>query len=209
MLEKLLKDFKKQKLDLQDEELNSVHGYEGIMQDLTDNIENAEAEIARKTKVKAEKEQEKADAEADLAQTTADRDEDQKYLDDLTALCTQKRADFEKRQALRAGELEAIQKAIDIIGGEAVSGAADKHLPSLMQNTGAAALAQLRSNEKSPLQVRVAAFLANRADVLHSKLLSLIAQKAEDDPFKKVKKMIKDLIYKLMEEAREEAEHKR
>jgi len=58
------------------------------------------------------------------------------------------------------------------------------------------------------LQERVAAFLASRADVLKSKLLSLVAQKAADDPFKKVKKMIKDLVYKLMEEAREEAEHK-
>jgi len=36
----------------------------------------------------------------------------------------------------------------------------------------------------------------------------LVAQKVADDPFKKVKKMIKDLIYKLMEEARQEAEHK-
>merc|ERR1719443_1704296 len=36
----------------------------------------------------------------------------------------------------------------------------------------------------------------------------MIAQRAEEDPFKKVKKMIKDLVYKLMEEAREEAEHK-
>merc|ERR1719389_1433263 len=154
MLEKLLKDFKKQKLDLQDEELNSVHGYEGIMQDLTDNIENAEAEIARKTKVKAEKEQDKADAEADLAQTTADRDEDQKYLDDLTALCTQKRADFEKRQELRQGELDAIQKAIEIISSASVAGAAEKHLPTLMQQTEGLALAQLRSHEKSPVQER-------------------------------------------------------
>jgi len=207
MLEKLKKQFKKQKLDLQDEEMTAQHGYESIMQELTDNIENAEAEIARKSKVKAEREQDKADAEKDLAQTTADRDEDQKYLDDLTALCTQKRSDFEKRQELRAGELEAIQKAIDIIGSASVAGAADKHLPSLMQNTGVA-LAQLRSSEKNPLQERVAAFLASRADVLHSKLLSLVAQKASDDPFKKVKKMIKDLVYKLMEEAREEAEHK-
>merc|ERR1719399_119644 len=76
-----------------------------------------------------------------------------------------------------------------------------------MQSTGVA-LAQLRSSDKSPLQARVAAFLASRADVLKSKLLSLIAQKAEDDPFKKVKKMIKDLVFKLMEEAREEAEAK-
>merc|ERR1719399_2074208 len=36
----------------------------------------------------------------------------------------------------------------------------------------------------------------------------MIAQRTEEDPFKKVKKMIKDLVYKLMEEATEEAEHK-
>merc|ERR1719421_330008 len=114
MLEKLKGQFRQQRTDLQEEEMNAQYAYESIMQTLTDNIENAEAEIARRSKVKAEREQDKADAEKDLASTTADRDEDQKYLDDLTALCTQKAADYEKRQELRAGELEAIQKAIDI-----------------------------------------------------------------------------------------------
>jgi len=207
MLEKLKKQFGEQKLNLEEEEMNAQHGYEGIMQELTDNIENAEAEIARRSKVKAEREQDKADAEKDLAQTTADRDEDQKYLDDLTALCTQKRADFAKRQELRQGELDAIDKAIEIISSASVAGAAEKHLPQLLQSS-AISLAQLRSKEQNPLQERVASFLASRADVLKSKLLSLVAQKAADDPFKKVKKMIKDLIYKLMEEARQEAEHK-
>merc|ERR1719399_1803844 len=111
MLEKLKKQFKDQKLKLEEDEMNAQYSYESIMQELTDNIENAEAEIARRTKVKAEREQDKADAEKDLAQTTSDRDEDQKYLDDLTALCAQKKTDFAKRQELRAGELEAIQKA--------------------------------------------------------------------------------------------------
>merc|ERR1719420_287817 len=207
MLEKLKKQFKDQKLQLEEDEMTAQHGYESIMQDLTDNIENAEAEIARKSKVKAEREQDKADDEKELAQTTADRDEDQKYLDDLTALCTQKRSDFAKRQELRGEEIETIEKAIEILSSATVAGAGEKHLPSLIQNAGVA-LAQLRSNEKSPLQERVAAFLASRADVLKSKRLSLVAQKAGDDPFKKVKKMIKDLIFKLMEEAREEAEHK-
>merc|ERR1712190_238845 len=38
--------------------------------------------------------------------------------------------------------------------------------------------------------------------------LSALAQHASEDPFRKVKKMIKDLIVRLMEEANDEAEHK-
>merc|ERR1719502_793302 len=43
---------------------------------------------------------------------------------------------------------------------------------------------------------------------LNSRVLSALATHAAEDPFKKVKKMIKDLIVRLMEEANEEAEHK-
>jgi len=207
MLVSLKAQFSKQKLEMEENELNAKHGYESIMQELTDNIENAEAEIARRSKVKAEREQDLADAQKDLAQTTADRAEDQKYLDDLTALCAQKASDFEKRQELRAGEIEAIEKAMEIISSGSVAGAADKHLPALVQGAGVA-LTQLRSKDQNPLQRRVAEFLAGRGQDMKSKLLSLVAQKVADDPFTKVKKMIKDLIVKLMEEATEEAEHK-
>ena len=50
MLEKLKKQFKDQRTKLEEDEMNAQDAYEGIMQELTDNIENAEAEIARKTK---------------------------------------------------------------------------------------------------------------------------------------------------------------
>merc|ERR1719272_2220422 len=55
---------------------------------------------------------------------------------------------------------------------------------------------------------RVAAFLQSRANKLNSRYLSLVAARVQADPFKKVKKMIKDMIVKLMEEANAEAEHK-
>merc|ERR1711981_1299448 len=57
-------------------------------------------------------------------------------------------------------------------------------------------------------QNRVAQYLQAQATKLNSRVLSAIAVRVSDDPFKKVKKMIKDLIVRLMEEANEEAEHK-
>jgi len=47
-----------------------------------------------------------------------------------------------------------------------------------------------------------------RAAKLNSRVLSAVAERASSDPFQKVKKMIKDLITRLMEEANDEAEHK-
>merc|ERR1719181_1944705 len=60
----------------------------------------------------------------------------------------------------------------------------------------------------NPVQQRVAGFLKNRANRLNSKILSLISVRVAEDPFKKIKKMIEDMVSKLMEEANEEAEHK-
>merc|ERR1719198_133855 len=58
------------------------------------------------------------------------------------------------------------------------------------------------------MQQRVATFLRDRADQFDSRLLAAAAEKVDADPFKKVKKMLKDLMVRLMEEANEEAEHK-
>merc|ERR1719169_246992 len=58
------------------------------------------------------------------------------------------------------------------------------------------------------MQHRVASFLKRRAKKMNSRILSLIAVRVEEDPFKKIKKMIQDMVNKLMEEANEEAEHK-
>merc|ERR1712203_611866 len=47
-----------------------------------------------------------------------------------------------------------------------------------------------------------------QAKQLNSRLLSALSVRVAADPFGKVKKMIKDLLVRLMEEANEEAEHK-
>jgi len=206
MLEKLLDKFISERTDLEKEEMNSKHAYDMLMQDLTAQIEQATADKDSKSETKAKKLQAKANAEGDLTDTTTTRDADEKYLGDLTATCEQKASDFESRQQLRAEELEAIAKAIEILSSDSVSGNAEKHLPSLLQTS--KSLAQLRASVHGSNQDRAADYLRQRAQALNSRVLSALAVKAGDDPFGKVKKMIKDLIVRLMEEANEEAEHK-
>jgi len=206
MLEKLLDKFVDERTTLEKEEMNSKHAYDMLMQDLNAQIAQGTQDRDEKAESKAAKLQAKADAQGDLKDTTTTRDADSKYLADLTATCEQKASDFESRQQLRADEIVAIEKAIEIISSGAVAGNAAKHLPSMLQK--ASSFAALRADLKTQAKTRVAQYLASRAKQLNSRVLSTLAARVNDDPFTKVKKMIKDLIVRLMEEANEEAEHK-
>merc|ERR1719428_2652342 len=206
MLNKLLDEFIAERTTAEKEESDSVHAYQMLTQDLNNNIEQTTAARDEKAALKAKKLQAKADAEGDLTDTTTTRDDDVKYLEDMTAECEQKAADFESRQKLRDEEIEAITKAIEIISSSSVKGNSEKHLPQLLQ--GKTALAQLRADGVSPTQKKVAAYLRMQSKQLNSRLLGALAMRVDADPFKKIKKLIKDLITKLLEEANEEATHK-
>merc|ERR1711879_899335 len=205
MLEKLLDEFIEERKTLEKVETDSIHAFNLMVHDLTTQINQATTDREAKADSKAKNLQAKADAEGDLTDTTTTRDADQKYLDDLVATCEQKATDFESRQQLRTEELEAIAKAIEIISSGAVSGNADKYLPTLVQKQ---SLVSLRADAQSQSQSHAAAYLKVMAKRLNSRVLLAVADRAAADPFKKVKKMIKDLITRLMEEANEEAEHK-
>merc|ERR1719199_278611 len=118
MLENLKEKFEDELRDLEKEEMN--------------------AEMNAKAKIKSEKEEAAAEAKGDLADTTSMQKEDSKYLSELGAQYTQKSADFESRQQLRAEELEAIQKAIEILAS-GVAGRSEKYGVALVQGKGKAA----------------------------------------------------------------------
>merc|ERR1719439_153244 len=140
--------------------MNSKQAYDMLMQDLNAQVDQAKSDVDIKSASKAKKLQAKATAEGDVADTTSTKNEDQKYLTDLVATCEQKATDFESRQQLRAEELEAIAKAIEIVSSGAVAGNADKHLPSLVQS---ASLAQLRtSTTEGAKRSRVSEYLQSR-----------------------------------------------
>jgi len=206
MLEKLLDKFIDERTAAEKEEMNSKHAFDMLIQDLSAQLDQAKTDRSEKAVTKAKKLQAKADAEGDLKDTTTTKEADEKYLADLTATCEQKASDFESRQQLRTEELEAVNKAIEILSSDKVTGNSEKYLPQFVQK--GHSLAQLRSGSTSSLQQRAADFLRDQGKRLNSRVLLAVASRTSDDPFSKVKKMIKDLLVRLMEEANEEAEHK-
>jgi hypothetical protein len=205
MVKDLGAKFKEEKYAVETEFAKKEHASQMVVQDLTDNLERANKEFSMKSSTKSQREKDKAEAEGDLADTTAAEAEDTTFLADLTKECATRAEEFENNQVIRAGEIQALMKAIEIMSGAAVGGGT-AHLPSLVQES--SSFAQLRSSAFSPMQHRVASFLQRRARATNSRILSLIAVRVSEDPFKKIKKMIQDMVDKLMEEANEEAEHK-
>jgi len=211
MLEKMQDKFIAERTNLEKEEVTTKQAFAMFVQDLENQISQAGEDTTEKTVTKTKTQQLKAQKTDDLKEETKSYNDDTKFLNDLTADCTIKQNDFVARQQLRTDELTAINKAVSIIGGSAVKGSGEKHLPkgSLIQIKHAS-FGQLRSEISLNLQMqsRMVSFLHARAAKYNSRVLEAVAVHAGADPMKKVKKMIKDMIVKLLNEANKEAGHK-
>merc|ERR1719238_2195699 len=205
MLTDLKEKFEDERRKLEKDEVGSEHAFELMCMDLDGTVERATKARTAKASTKAAREEAAAQAKGDLSDTTSSRDEDSAYLSALDAQCSQKSSDFESRQELRDEELEAIDKAIEIVASPELAGAAEKNLTP----GGSAFSLALRGGAASPVQRQGAAFIESRASKLNSRVLSMLAIKiGETNIFAKVKKMIDEMITKLIEQANEEATHK-
>merc|ERR1719201_1085724 len=195
MLKKLLFKFKKELHDCEQEELKRKAAHDSVIMDLNNQImlttESKNLEIA----TKAERDETAAEKKGLLADTQKAKADDEAYLSTLKAECKMAAEDFENRQQLRTEEMEAIEKATEILKSGSVTGMADKHLPGFMQRA-----FPFRGSASSPTTTRsISKFLADRAAETGSKLLGLVAQKVDAaaqskipgfDPISQVKKMM-------------------
>jgi len=198
-------DFRKQLGTTQKEEMNSQHAYNMAASDHKDFIENSERAVDEMGKEKNRKTEQKALDTKQKQATEGVKAENEKTLSEMTTECTEKRLSFQEKQQLRAEEIEAIAKAIEILSSSEVSGNAEKYL-ALPQRKGAS-LAQAGSLRASGVHRRVREFLEHEGERLKSQRLVMLAEKVMADPFAKVKSMIDAMITRLLEEANQDAQH--
>jgi hypothetical protein len=209
MMEKLAAKLQDEKSQLESEEMSAKHSFDMMTQSLTDQVEQHLETRNSKVVTKKQAEESSASAKGDLTDTQKVLGEDTKYLEDLQIDCATKTKEFNARQKLRGEELDTLDQAIEIIADGSVSGAAEKHLGLVQVGKKQTSFVQLRSdNSRKPTQQLVKSFLKAQGQRLGSNLLSALAMRVGSDQFGKVKKMIQDMVVKLMEEATEEAEHK-
>mmetsp|Transcript_55237 Transcript_55237/g.103564 ORF Transcript_55237/g.103564 Transcript_55237/m.103564 type:complete len:681 (+) Transcript_55237:40-2082(+) len=211
MLEKLEGQFTEEKDAVKKAELEKKNAFKTLIAGLDTENKDATKSKDSKLKEKASISAQKAKDQGELEDTTATRKEDAKYKKDLEMSWSERTAEFKSRQTLRSEELEAIGKAIDIISGEAVTGSAEKHLPTLLQMKTALAIVERERSERSlrtPSFTKVADFLQQKAAALQSQELAALALRVKADPIDKVKEMIENMITRMGEELAAEATKK-
>merc|ERR1719261_1333185 len=110
--------------------MNSKHAYNMVQQDLVDSIENANKDVEEKTAEKEAKNEKRAMDKKELASTIEMKAADEETLKNLDTECKQKTLSFEEKQQLRADEIGAIEKAIEILSDGRV-GAGGQHISAV------------------------------------------------------------------------------
>eukprot|EP00928_Gymnodinium_smaydae_P059728 TRINITY_DN4314_c0_g1_i1.p1 TRINITY_DN4314_c0_g1~~TRINITY_DN4314_c0_g1_i1.p1 ORF type:complete len:675 (+),score=171.35 TRINITY_DN4314_c0_g1_i1:54-2027(+) len=210
LLENLLKKFKAELDSEVTAEGEKAHNYDLLMIHLSNAITKSKSDRDDKSVNKAKIAEASANAKGELASTRKAKAEDQKFLADMTAQFGAKTSTFKENQKVRADELEALKKAIDIIASPEVADSYTEHIKSFAQvkpHRASAVLLQTRRASLSAAQ-RASELLLKRAGVLSSDRLSTLAAAMTTSPFDKVIDMVQSLIEKLKAEAASEAEHK-
>jgi len=214
LLEDLLDKTKVQKNELDQFEFDLKAVYDEEMVEANNALRFAEKDHAEKSALSEKKSEEMNTLKEERDEETTDMNSDQAFLDTLTSKCEDASLLFDQRSKSRAAELTALAKATTELqeGGAADSYGAEGKLNGFMQKK--VSLLQIRKHRHAGSKLaaiqQAEVLLADAADRTKSSILSSAAarMKVSEDHFVKVRGLIKDLISKLKQDAKEEAAQK-
>merc|ERR1719512_344941 len=210
MLEGLLAKFKSELADVEEAESNSAHEFSLTELHLSNTIAKDTSDRDEKVVTKGKRAADSAKAKGELSETRTALAADENLKAEIQATFQSKTDTYTENQKVRAAELAAVSKAIEIISSGAVSGSYAKHinLAQVPPQKVTGFLQLGRSRHRFSAKQQVADLLSRQATSLSSQELASLAQAVKDNPFEKVIGMIEDLIARLKQAASVEADHK-
>jgi len=201
ILKQLKEDFESNLSNAQKEELANQESYKELKA-------GKEAEIAAGEELLATKKQELADADEKLAQSKEDLEDtnnslnaDQKFLMELKLKCQAVDVEWEARQKTRAEEIEAVNKAIEILTTDEARELFSKTFnPEFLQKNSRA----VRSNRRD----EAAKLLIATGQRFKNPMMVEMAAALRLNSFTRVKKAIDDMVAELLKEKKDEIEHR-
>jgi len=233
LLEKLKKQFDTKKTEVQAEYTKAKKVCTDTKKQLSEDIDETDDEISSLELAINGLQVSIAENRRSLVDSEALLKDDKVYLHDLTDQCEGAAKQWDQRSAERGKELEALTEALVLLKGGPAEGSGIQQLdetvnkraigpappappappsrgagtrgpPSFLQQ-GARSLAGRGKAGEADRKSQVERVLREAGARLGSPVLAELAAKVGGDPFKKVKKMVQDLIERLLNEAKMEA----
>jgi len=207
LLKGLKAKFQDKKLQATKEETNSINAY-----DLSKRAQTNARKAANKSKTKKEKTLAKTvatikQANTDLKSTNSDKTADSKGLSDTQGQCQTKKEQWEARSEVRSNELAAMDVAMKILSkATGVRTAAPGNPVPPPSPT-----KFLQIDSSSDPKMAAVQLIHEAAQTSHSKALERLAVEVSahlSGPFDQVNNMIEKMIFRLMDEQKQEDEHK-
>jgi len=210
-LEQLQKKFTDELGELEKAEMNSAHAHNMVLQHTGSVLASLKTERDQRLTAKATAEKTGAAAKGELNDVEALLADAKKALLELNVTFDSKKITFEANQQVRAEEIEALAKAVEILQTPEAADAYANRIKVLLQTPARKSASFLQLGARSRLaekQNNAQNFLKKRAEELHSKALKALVGRMADSPFSKVIDMVESLIDRLKEQAASEADHK-
>lgn len=188
-------------------EMKSNHNYQMMLASLEESLTLSKTKLSESTALKAQLTEASGKAKGEIADTKQAKIADMLYLKGLTHECEAAAADWADRQKSAAGEIDAINKAIEILaaGVKAMlqAGVVVEQKQPVMTDENFSG--EVDDEKTARVRAKLVDHLKEMGHKFHSYTMMEMVSAATTDPFEKIRGLIGDMIAKLVAEANEEA----
>jgi chromosome segregation ATPase len=199
ILKQMLETFESNLSQTQKDEQQGSDDYENLKASKESELAAGGDQIETKYQELATTDEKNAQAKTDLEDTEASLAADQKFLANLRAQCAAMDAEWEARSKVRADEMEAVAKAMEILSGDDAHDLFTKTFNFIQRE------AKSRQSKRREAASKLLRAVAQKTG--NPKLVTLALQ-IRLDAFTKVKKAIDDMVAELMKQQADEVKLK-